>query len=69
MNPTSQSSCTTRHVPGDPDDDPIVQTAIEAKAHYLVTADKELLTLKRTRNVEIITANQFDELIQSQGKS
>jgi uncharacterized protein len=57
------SSRTIRHVPGDADDDPIIQTAIEAKAHYLVTADKELLKLKRIRNVEIITAQKFEELI------
>src|SRR5437899_3011903 len=28
-----------RHVPGDPHDDPIVQTALSARADYLVTAD------------------------------
>jgi putative PIN family toxin of toxin-antitoxin system len=50
-----------RHVPGDPDDDPIVQTAISAKADYLITADKALLDLRKVRDVEIITAEQFEE--------
>ena len=52
-----------RHVPGDPDDDPIVQTALIAKAHYLVTADRELLKLKKARNFEVISAQRFAELI------
>jgi predicted nucleic acid-binding protein len=56
-----------RHVPGDPDDDPIIQTALAAKVHYLVTADKELLKLTKIRSVEIITAQKFAELIRSLG--
>lgn len=58
---------TPRHVPGDPDDDPIIQAALVAKAHYLVTADKELLKIKKVRNVEIVGAAKFDELISSHG--
>jgi uncharacterized protein len=57
----------SRYVPGDPDDDPIIQTALSAKVHYLVTADKELLKLKKIRGVEIITAKRFDELIHGHG--
>jgi predicted nucleic acid-binding protein len=52
-------------VPGDPDDDPIVQTALSAKVHYLVTADRELLKLRKVRNVEIITDQMFDELMRA----
>jgi hypothetical protein len=48
-----------RFVPGDPDDDPVVQTALAAKAHYLVTADKEILKLTKVQAVEILTADQF----------
>jgi predicted nucleic acid-binding protein len=54
---------TPRHVPGDPNDDPIVQTAVGAGAHYLVTADKELLGLKKVRSVEIISLRRFEELL------
>src|SRR4051812_21766285 len=32
-------------VPGDPNDDPVVQTAISSKSDYLVTADALLLEL------------------------
>jgi len=54
---------TPRHVPGDPDDDPIVQTALTARTHYLVTADRELLKLRKVRNVELISAQKFGELL------
>jgi putative PIN family toxin of toxin-antitoxin system len=50
-----------RHVPGDVHDDPIVQTALSAKADYLVTADAEILTLGHVRDVAILTAAQFEE--------
>jgi putative PIN family toxin of toxin-antitoxin system len=50
-----------RHVPGDPDDDPIVQTALSGKVHFLVTADKEILRLGKLRDVEILTAQEFEE--------
>ena len=46
-------------VPGDPDDDPIVQTALAAKADDLVTADKEILKLAKVRDVVILTPAQF----------
>jgi putative PIN family toxin of toxin-antitoxin system len=48
-----------RHVPGDPNDDPIVQTALTAKADYLVTEDTEVLKLDKIRGTEVITASQF----------
>ena len=54
-----------RHVPGDPGDDPIVETAIRASANYLVSADKEVLKLKQKKigNLKIITAVEFARLL------
>lgn len=49
------------YVPGDRDDDPIVQTALCAKADYLVTADAEILQVGKVQDVEILTAAQFEE--------
>lgn len=49
------------HVAGDPDDNPVVQTALSAKADYLVTADSVLLALAKVEDVEIITMQQFEE--------
>jgi putative PIN family toxin of toxin-antitoxin system len=48
-----------RHVPGDPNDDPIVQTALTSKADYLVTADKEVLKLGKIQRTEVITPGDF----------
>jgi predicted nucleic acid-binding protein len=56
-----------RHVPGDPDDDPIVQTALVAKAHYLLTADRELLRVRKVHSVEIVTTYRFTQLIRALG--
>jgi predicted nucleic acid-binding protein len=46
-------------VPGDPDDDAVVQTAISSKSDYLVTADTILLELGKVHNTQIITMDTF----------
>jgi uncharacterized protein len=46
-------------VPDDPKDNAVVQTALTAKADYLVTADKVLLKLGKARDVEIIDMKTF----------
>lgn len=48
------------HVPGDPDDSPIVQTALSGKADLIVTADKVLLELGKVQDVEIISLDEFE---------
>ena len=53
-----------RYVPGDPDDDPIVQTALTAKADYLVTSDKEILALKKVFDVEVLSIAGFERRLQ-----
>jgi predicted nucleic acid-binding protein len=45
------------YVPGDPNDDAIVQT----KADYVVTADQVLLTLGKVQDVELISLSSFEE--------
>jgi putative PIN family toxin of toxin-antitoxin system len=52
-------------VPGDPKDDAVVQTALSAKAEYLVTADALLLRLRKVRNVEIISVRTFAERVRA----
>ncbi len=51
------------HVPADDKDNAIIETAIRAKADYLVSADRELLKLKKVGNVTIITAMEFSRLL------
>lgn len=48
-----------RHVPGDPNDDPIVQTALTARADFLLTEDTEVLKLGKIRSTAVITASEF----------
>jgi putative PIN family toxin of toxin-antitoxin system len=48
-----------QYVAGDPGDDAIVQTALTAKADYIVTADKTLLELAKVQDVEIISLDEW----------
>jgi putative PIN family toxin of toxin-antitoxin system len=50
-------------VSADPDDDPIIQTALSAGVDYLVTADAELLKLRKVQGVELMDAAQFERLL------
>jgi predicted nucleic acid-binding protein len=43
----------------DPADNPIVQTALTAKADCVVTADRALLAVAKVLDVEIVTLDQF----------
>jgi putative PIN family toxin of toxin-antitoxin system len=48
-----------QNVAADPNDDPIVQTALTGKADCVVTADKALLKLAKVRDVEIISLDDW----------
>lgn len=48
----------------DPKDDKFLATAKTANADYLVSADKDLLDLKRYKGVEIIDAETFLRILQ-----
>lgn len=52
-----------KHVPEDEKDDAIVETALRAKADYLVSGDRKILQLKKVGNVTIITAAEFARLL------
>lgn len=43
----------------DPKDDPILGTAIAGGCQCIVTGDKDLLTLKKYKNIDIISPNNF----------
>ena len=45
----------------DPDDDKFINCAIDSKSLYVVSGDKDLLTLKKHKNIEIITVGDFLE--------
>jgi len=46
-------------VKDDPDDNKIIECAIEAKADYIISQDKHLLKLKSYKNIKIITPDDF----------
>jgi uncharacterized protein len=46
----------------DPDDDMIIACAVEAGADYIVTGDQDLLTLKKFKNIIILSPRNFETL-------
>jgi putative PIN family toxin of toxin-antitoxin system len=50
----------------DPEDDYVLATALAADASYLVTRDKDLLTLKTYQTVEMIHPEEFIALLRQQ---
>ncbi len=46
-------------VPRDPDDNMVLECAMEGKAQYIVTGDKDLLVLKVFRDIQIVRASDF----------
>ncbi|MFH0715153.1 MAG: putative toxin-antitoxin system toxin component, PIN family [Candidatus Diapherotrites archaeon] len=43
----------------DPNDDKIVEAAVEGNAKYIVTGDKHLLKLEKFEKIEILTPREF----------
>ncbi len=56
------------HIPGDSEDNPIVQTGLSAKADYLVTADAEILKVGKVQDVQFLTAVQWEAILQPEEK-
>jgi uncharacterized protein len=63
----------TTHVPltvtiagmvSDPNDDPILATALSAHADYLVSGDRAVLAVQQVHGIPIITARQFYDVLQ-----
>ncbi len=46
-------------VPRDPDDNMVLECAIEGKGQYIVTGDTDLLVLKTFREIQIVRASDF----------
>jgi putative PIN family toxin of toxin-antitoxin system len=46
-------------VPSDPDDNRILECAMAAHAHFVVSGDHHLLDLKNYKSILIVTARQF----------
>lgn len=52
----------------DPPDNRILECAVAAGSHFIVTGDKDLLRLGRYDSVRIVTPSAFLDLVQAQGR-
>ena len=43
----------------DPEDNKVLETAVVGKCNFLITGDKDLLTVKKYQNIQIVNAAQF----------
>jgi len=53
----------------DPDDNKFLSCAIDGCCYYIVSGDKDLLSLKEYHDVKIVTVFQFFELLKSKKRS
>ncbi len=47
------------NIVSDPEDNKILESAVESKAEFLVTRDNDLLSLGKYENIEIVTPAEF----------
>lgn len=47
------------HIVRDPEDNKILESAVESKAEFLVTRDNDLLSLEKFQGIEIVTPAEF----------
>ncbi|CCO08448.1 putative toxin-antitoxin system toxin component, PIN family [Desulforamulus hydrothermalis] len=50
-------------VADDPDDNKIIECAVEGKAEYIISGDKHLLSLGEYKNVKILRASEFLQVL------
>lgn len=58
---------THHHVPGDPNDTPILRAALSAGVDFLVTRDTHLLALNPTEGIRIISLADYLHILQDHG--
>lgn len=50
-----------KYIKADPDDDRILECAVEGKANFVVSGDRHLLEIKEYKGIKIISARNFLE--------
>lgn len=50
----------------DPDDNRVLECAVEGKADYIISGDRHLLSLEEYKGIKILTAKEFLELVNSE---
>lgn len=53
-------------VTDDPEDNAILECAVEGKADYIISGDRHLLSLKEYEGIRILTAREFIEFINTE---
>ena len=53
----------TFHKLADEDDNRVLEAALEGKCDYIITGDKDLLELSFFKKIEILTADQFLQIV------
>lgn len=56
------------HILADEPDNRVLECAVEAKADYIVTGDKHLLSLQQYQNIKIAKLSDFLQILRNQGK-
>jgi len=56
------------HLLADEPDNRILECAVEAKADYIVTGDKHLLSLQQYQNIKIVKVSHFLQVLRNQEK-
>jgi putative PIN family toxin of toxin-antitoxin system len=59
---------TLNAVPRDAEDNAVLECAIEGKAGFIVSGDKDLLDLKNFRGIEIVRAREFLAVLANRAK-
>ena len=49
----------------DPDDNKFIECAIDSKCYYIVSGDKDLLTVEKYNDIEIVTVSDFLKIIEN----
>src|SRR3989344_1653972 len=49
-------------VKDDPDDNKVIECAIESSSDYIITYDKHLLRIKEYKGIKIITPEEFNKI-------
>ncbi|MBL8030062.1 MAG: putative toxin-antitoxin system toxin component, PIN family [Candidatus Doudnabacteria bacterium] len=55
------------HIVSDPEDNKILESAVEARVDYLVTNDKALLELNNYQNIKVVTPIDFWKTYKDEG--
>lgn len=55
------------HIVKDPEDNKILESAVESEADYLITRDKELLALNNFQNIKVVTPDHFWNIYKDTG--